>query len=458
MRRRIGALLTVSIIACSGNSPSDPDGGVGDSLDAGDQGGSTDASAEDANTSGQQDGSAQLDASNDAGVGACSNCTPNQICLGEACSCINSVHGSHYLRTDGTVVHYNSAVADRTISIAGGLPLNNVTSMFSGSAHGCALRNDGSVWCWPTSSLGNAWGQLGNGSVEGSTPGESLYIATQVMVDAQTPLANVTRLNDGAHRGYLASATCGVLEDETLWCWGSPDSSGGGGGSLFNDGVVGNRPFAVQILAGLGTPLNGVKAVSLGSRHACVIRDDTTAGEVWCWAAGIGGSLGIGDEQGREFPTKVTLPAAASQVGAGADATCARLGDRVYCWGSSGTGQVGLGDPAMNSDGCINFCRLTPTEVLDGNGSALSGVEELQMAYLAACARRSDHSLWCWGRSTNTAQSVFAAPAEIDSAAVENVASFSTLGSSGYAETIVYLLRNNQLFRATQEVSIACAP
>ncbi len=45
--------------------------------------------------------------------------------------------------------------------------LGGVTAIAAGAAHSCALRSDGSVWCWG----GNQSGQLGDGVVlQLSTP------------------------------------------------------------------------------------------------------------------------------------------------------------------------------------------------------------------------------------------------------------------------------------------------
>lgn len=373
-------------------------------------------------------------------------------------SCVQDIHGSHYLRTDNTVVYW--AGSQTVITVAGGAALSGVTQIYSGSHHGCALKNDGTVWCWPINSLGNRNGQLGRGTTTFTTPSAEYFIATQVMENSGTSpaaLANVDHIAGGSSRGYAASNTCAVLANGQLWCWGSPDSSGGGGGTLFNDGVTGNRAYAVPILAAAATPLTGVQAVSLGTRHACVIRDGTTNGEVWCWGSGIGGSLGQGDQSGRTYPSKVTLAGPADQLGAGADATCVRIADAVYCWGSNNSGQVGIGDHTLpaNHDGCINYCKLTPKQVVDSVDAPLTGVTDLNMAYLSVCALRSDHTLWCWGRIT-TNQVDWAIPAVAGSNPVDNVAMHTTHGTGGYAQSLLWFTRDDKLLRPNSELTPLC--
>jgi alpha-tubulin suppressor-like RCC1 family protein len=335
------------------------------------------------------------------------------------------------------------------VTTTAGVSLDSVTQIYSGSGHGCGLRADGSVWCWPTSFLGDNNGNLGDGTVTPNLPATSYFRASAVLVAAGTPLNGVRAISGGSSRGYAASNTCAIRTDGTLWCWGSPDASGGGGGSLFNDGAAGNRPFATQILATAATPLTGVQEVSLGTAHACVIRDGTTSRELWCWGGNVGGPLGQGDQVARAYPAQVNLPGPVDQVGAGAGATCVRIGGAVYCWGSNNSAQVGIGDPAApgNHDGCINYCKLTPARVLDEDSQPLTGVAHLNMAYLSACALRTDFSLWCWGRRTAAQQSGLAIPAVMNGASMplENLAQLTTYSADGYAQALLHLSRDNRL-------------
>jgi len=382
----------------------------------------------------------------DAGPMICTtqpdSCAPTGVCLGESCGCILEMSGVHYLRVDGTVV--NSANTPTVITTTAGVTLAGLTQVYTGQHHGCARRDDGTVWCWPISSLGSAAGQLGDGVVTGNLPNARFNRATEVLVGPGAPLTGVVAITQDSARGYLASNTCAVLANGELHCWGSPDSSGGGGGTLYNDGVAGSRPYAVPILAAVGVRLTGVQAVSQGTRHACVLRTGAGPGEVWCWGANIGGPLGQGDQTGRTYPVQAPLPAPADQVGAGADATCARVGDTVYCWGSNNSGQVGIGPHTLpaNHDGCINYCKLTPTQVVDGTGAPISGVVDYEMAYLVSCARRADNAVWCWGSGSGD----WASPAAVFGRALDNTARFTSSGSSGYPGILRELTRDNLLY------------
>ena len=223
----------------SGSAGASGGGGASGSSGAGGSAGAAGASGSDAG----------VDAGNDAqascGLGqACcsgSTCTGGYNCLGQTCSCILAIHGNTVLRTNGTVVSYGGPA---TVIEQGstGQPLSGITEIYEGSHYGCGLKNDHTVWCWPKNTNANAAGELGNGT-QTAPQNADLFKATQVLVAAGTPLSGVDHISKGSARCYLASNTCGVKSDGTLWCWGSHDSSGGGGGSLFNGGISGPQSF-----------------------------------------------------------------------------------------------------------------------------------------------------------------------------------------------------------------------
>jgi alpha-tubulin suppressor-like RCC1 family protein len=323
------------------------------------------------------------------------------------------------------------------------LPLQNAIEIFEGDEHGCALKGDGTVWCWALTTNGNGAGQLGSGSVGGSPV---LRRATQVRrgpADAGSPaLTGAIHINSGSSRSYIASTTCAILQDTSLWCWGAVGN--GGGGNFFNDGVAGSRPYAVPILASATTPLTGVSQVGLGRRHACALR----SGEVWCWGSNVYGALGIGNEGGQAYPTRVTLPGLAQQIGVGSDSSCALVSGAVYCWGLNNQGQLGVGTPVVET-GCSSACSLSPKQVLDAARSdasppsPLSAAVDLNVAYHAACARRTDHSLFCWGAGTTD----YASPLIVDAAPLTNVLLHTSVGSGNITGALRWLTRDNVLKR-----------
>jgi alpha-tubulin suppressor-like RCC1 family protein len=79
-------------------------------------------------------------------------------------------------------------------------PLGHAVAQVSaGSEHACAVKTDGTLWCWGT----NDDGQIGNGT--------RAMVTTPFHVAA---LHDVTRVRAGAR------TTCAALADGSLWCWG----------------------------------------------------------------------------------------------------------------------------------------------------------------------------------------------------------------------------------------------
>jgi hypothetical protein len=112
----------------------------------------------------------------------------------------------------------------------------------TGKDHGCAVRTDGTVWCWGA----NESGQLGTGAP-----------ATGTSEPRQVPGV------DGVASVHpLEAATCVRKRDGTAWCWGEGFSAA-----------------PVRLLAASGQPLSGVTAVrgSARSQHACALRADRRA-------------------------------------------------------------------------------------------------------------------------------------------------------------------------------------
>jgi hypothetical protein len=168
--------------------------------------------------------------------------------------------------------------------------------------------------------------------------------------------------------GY--SHACGVKTDHTLWCWGSNDS-----GQL-GDNTTTNRPTPVQVTA-LGS---SVAEVSVGDLYTCARKTDHT---LWCWGNNASGQLGNGSADDALTPTQVTaLGTNVAEVSAGDLFACARLTDgTLSCWGS---GPLGNGTSTPS---------LVPVQVT----SLGTTVARISTGDGAACVRKTDGTLWCWG-------------------------------------------------------------
>ena len=180
--------------------------------------------------------------------------------------------------------------------------------------HTCAIRSDGTVWCWGE----NTSGQLGNASFTNST-------------------SPVTANTNGPAKMVSASSlhSCALLSSGVVQCWGS-----NGSGQL-GDGTTTSRPSPVSV--GLsGTPI----AVSAGYNQSCAV---LSSGSVQCWGDNSQGQLGNGTTTGSTTPVTVVGISNAVSVSSFLYQTCAVLSDgTMKCWGVNDIGELGTGDPLLS--------------------------------------------------------------------------------------------------------------
>jgi len=250
----------------------------------------------------------------------------------------------------------SDALTPTVVVDGAGAPLANITALTAGAAHTCALRSDGSVFCWGDDSDG----QLGVGGSAAQNPQA-----------APAALTSVGALAAGAHHTCAALITSGLA-----YCWGRNDA-----GQLGAPPPTGNPSPAAVVMAN-GTQLDHVIALAAGATHTCARRSD---GTLWCWGSNASGELGNGTMAPSASPVAVvTLGTAVAQVAAGAGFTCAALANGgVSCWGADGFGQSGQPAAAQVA---------VPTVV-----PSLGGVTALALGDAHACARRAGGGVSCWG-------------------------------------------------------------
>lgn len=149
--------------------------------------------------------------------------------------------------------------------------LAGVLSVGAGNYHTCALKQNGTVWCWGR----NGDGQLGMGSVSGPV------LAPQQVGGLP---GYVTALMAGANHTCAHVVASGQAQ---LWCWGA-----GGLGQLGNG--INFEPQAVPLQAGSQLAL-----VAAGSYGTC---GKNAQGVVMCWGANTSGQLATGSFGNHYFP------------------------------------------------------------------------------------------------------------------------------------------------------------
>jgi hypothetical protein len=215
-----------------------------------------------------------------------------------------------------------------------------------------------------------------------------------VTIDApQAPKKPVpTKVVVGLH------ASCAVMSDATLRCWGANAQ-----GQL-GDGTTSDHPTPV-------TPaLKGVLDVALGAAHACALLDD---GSVACW-----GDIGFGKGDHLALPTGVPGINDAKRVFAVGAASCATMSNGAFvCWGDiDEKGHLRLSGGAREhrvptpGEGLAFVVALTEVGALRENGDvdawgasgtprhgALSGITEIAAAGDGVCGLTKEGDVVCTG-------------------------------------------------------------
>jgi fibronectin type 3 domain-containing protein len=184
-----------------------------------------------------------------------------------------------------------------------------------------------------------------------------------------TPIAGPLPVGIGAGEGAGTPASCAVMNDGTLKCWGGNPGDG--------------SPFSATPVTVPG--ITAATAVSIADEHTCAI----DGGAVKCWGAGTFGQLGQGANASSTTPVQAVGLTAATAIAAGNDFTCAIENQAVWCWGTG----LGLGnyDPTMGT--YTNSNVPIPVNGLPSTASTLS----VARVSARACSLLGNLEVWCWG-------------------------------------------------------------
>lgn len=344
--------------------------------------------------------------------GACKS-KLGQTCLTTAGGCVSGTTCA----PDGYCCNSSCAEACQACDIAGSE--GTCTPVASGKPHGnrptcgsdascagsCTGRADGKC-SFPTSSCGGAASCSGSDFVAQAkcssgacvTPtaqacgGNFACVGSACKASCSADLDCVAGSYCQENKCHLAATqietgaafSCARLSDGSVMCWG--DNRFGQLGTAVNSGdaTMSTSPVKVN---GLAT----VKAISAGWNHACVL---STSGTVWCWGASGSGQLGNGilppDTGGVHTSTPVAvtgLPSGITAIDSGYNVTCALVGasGALYCWGNNIFGQLGTDAPSTE----LNVSAV-PVKI------AGLGVATAVSVGTTVCATVGG-SLLCWG-------------------------------------------------------------
>ncbi len=228
----------------------------------------------------------------------------------------------------------------------------SLVSLAAGYYHSCALKSDGTAYCWGD----NTYGELGDGSTTGHA----------------TPTAVTGGLTFSSLTAGLAH-TCGLTSGGAAYCWG--DNTYG----ELGDGSTTQRTSPVAVAGGLT-----FASLTAAVNYTCGV---TSGGSAYCWGVNTSGQLGFGSTANQSAPTAVAGALTFASLQAGGDHTCGRTGSgAAYCWGFNFGGELGDG---TTTD------RTTPVQVTGGIvfASVVSGGQH-------TCGLTGSGTGYCWGFDT----------------------------------------------------------
>lgn len=180
-----------------------------------------------------------------------------------------------------------------------------------GQGHTCALRVDGTLYCWGR----NANHELGLGE------GAEGQIRTPQQVGTDMDWEQIV-----AGQNH----SCAVKANGDLWCWGENVNGQFGVPEV----TVSPTPTVVPLFG-------SVRQFSADTFHACAVDQ---SGALACVGRNVEGQLGSGNLESTSEPTS-TLPAEGwSQISSGRFHTCGVRAGSILCTGENQDGRLGTGD------------------------------------------------------------------------------------------------------------------
>lgn len=246
-----------------------------------------------------------------------------------------------------------------------------------GSTHICGIKTDSTLWCWGN----NDKGQLGLGAVS--------HIDQPVKIGV---FENMEMVYSGEEH------SCGLKQDGTMWCWGmgtyTPVQIGTSSNWITIEGRCALNSSGELwcwddfrdsdgIVLIDNTGWRDIDISGGWDKATCLIKQDD--GSRWCWGINTDGRLGNGTTSDVPVLSQMGKDTGWVDLSGGADHICGLNEDKtISCWGYDRF-RIGAG-------GNVDH-QLYPQPIY-GNKQWL----QLDTGSVHSCAIRDDHSLWCWGR------------------------------------------------------------
>jgi hypothetical protein len=291
--------------------------------------------------------------------------------------------------------------------------LTDVVDLITGWGNSCALKRDGTVWCWGIRMIES---QFVNGVQTTDIPqmhaqrnvialssgnGNNVRCLTAFtgvvtcykndapghIDDFQLPRGNTISGDVGyVEHGYLSSCYLKQINGE-VWCWGDNTYF-----SQLGNGVSNIQMLDPQKVSGLST----VQQISTGNYASCVILSDTS---VKCWgqAIRIDGVNG-GDARTRgasEYPTPIAIPNTTGmrKIASGWGNCGIKFDGTVWCWGV----KKWISWYLITDGGKVLEGSLTPWQVM----GITNAVDINQSSSGSVCVLLQTGDTRCWGEGDN---------------------------------------------------------
>ena len=231
--------------------------------------------------------------------------------------------------------------------ISGGatqIGISNVQKITASAVHTIALKSDGTVWSWGD----NQHGELGTGAISYSSP-------TPVQTIGLTGIIDIAAGGNSYSNSSFALTNTG-----TVWAWG---------GNYY--GQFGNGSTCGELFCGVPTPiqvpgLSGVKAITSGSTHTVVLKNDGTV-----WVAGDVNGLNFTQVAGLNNITSIAAGRGSSMALKG-DGTVWKFQDSPNPTASMVSGLSDIQSIQISDGGSISYAVARDGTIYDW-GSGILG-------------------------------------------------------------------------------------
>jgi len=225
------------------------------------------------------------------------------------------------------------------------------TAISAGGSHSCAILDNAAVKCWGR----NDNGQLGLGDTNNRGDGANEMGDNLNAVDLGTGRTAVSITAGALH-------TCALLDDYSVKCWGDSSYGQMGTGKTFDLGDAAGEMGDSLTAIDLGTSRTATAIAA--SLATCAVLDNSS---IKCWGANTFGQLGLGDTSNRgntvqgDGSSQMGDNLPSIDLGTGRTArgvitgnyhTCTIMDNSsIKCWGYNASGQLGIGDTDSRGDG-----------------------------------------------------------------------------------------------------------